>query len=49
MNLYLTCENDYVNGVKIYEAIVDNKILETTQKQIKTLSKISDSVAFSES
>lgn len=49
MNLYLTCEIDYVNGIKIYEAIVDKKILETTQKQIETLSKISDSVAFSES
>jgi 23S rRNA maturation mini-RNase III len=30
---------DYVNGIKIYEAIVESKILETTQKQIQTLEK----------
>jgi hypothetical protein len=30
---------DYVKGIKIYEAIVESKILETTQKQIKTLEK----------
>jgi len=37
VNLYVTCENDYVNGVKLYEAIVESKILETTQKQIQSL------------
>ena len=42
INLYLTCETDFVNGVKIYEAIVDKKILETYQSQIDTLSKSSD-------
>ena len=30
---------DYVNGIKIYEAIVESKILETTQKQIQNLEK----------
>jgi hypothetical protein len=30
---------DYVNGVKLYEAIVESKILETTQKQIETLKR----------
>jgi hypothetical protein len=30
---------DYVKGIKIYEAIVESKILETTQKQIKILEK----------
>lgn len=39
VNLYVTCEMDYVNGVKIYEAIVESKILETTQKQIDNLKK----------
>ena len=42
IKLYLTCEVDYSNGVKIYEAIVEEKILETAQNQIKTLEKIKD-------
>ena len=42
VELYLTCEIDYVNGLKIYEAIVENKILETTQKQIQKLESLSD-------
>ena len=39
VDLYVKCEMDYVNGIKIYEAIVESKILDTTQKQIKTLQK----------
>jgi len=37
VDLYIKCETDYVNGVKLYEAIVETKILETTQKQIENL------------
>jgi cytochrome oxidase Cu insertion factor (SCO1/SenC/PrrC family) len=37
IDLYVSCENDYVNGVKIYEAIVESNIIETTQKQIENL------------
>jgi hypothetical protein len=37
IDLYVNCEMDYLKGIKIYEAIVESKILETTQKQIKTL------------
>ena len=37
VDLYVKCENDYVNGIKLYEAIVESKILETTKNQIKTL------------
>jgi hypothetical protein len=37
IDLYVKCEMDYVNGVKLYEAIVESKILETTQKQIDNL------------
>ena len=37
VDLYIKCETDYVNGVKLYEAIVESKILETTQKQINNL------------
>ena len=46
MNLYLTCEIDYLNGVKIYEAIVDKKILDTSQNQIGAFTKLSDSLLF---
>ena len=44
VELYIKCETDYVNGLKIYEAIVEKKILETTQKQINTLQKESDNI-----
>lgn len=37
IDLYLKCETDYVNGIKLYEAIVESKIIETTQKQIEQL------------
>ena len=37
INLYVKCEQDYVNGVKLYEVIVESKIFETTQKQINNL------------
>jgi hypothetical protein len=39
IDLYVKCEIDYVNGVKIFEAIVESKIIETTQKQIENLKK----------
>ena len=39
VDLYLKCEMDYVNGIKLYEAIVEAKILETTQNQIDALKK----------
>jgi hypothetical protein len=37
INLYLTCETDFANGIKIYEAIVDKKIIETAKSQIETM------------
>jgi len=39
IDLYVKCEADYVTGVKLYEAIVESKIVETTQKQIMHLKK----------
>ena len=42
MKLYLTCELDYTNGIKIYEAIIEKKILDTSNNQINYLSKLSD-------
>ena len=35
--MILKCELDYLTGVKIYEAIVNNQIFETTQKQLVEL------------
>ena len=37
VNLYVQCEKDYVEGVKIYQAIVERQIFETTQNQIINL------------
>ena len=37
VNLYVKCENDYVTGVQLFEAIVESKIIETTEKQIENL------------
>jgi len=37
MDLYVNCEKDYVNGVRLYETIVEMRILETTQNQIENL------------
>ena len=42
IQLYLKCENDYVKGVKIYQAIVEKKIRDTAIKQIQILEKTSE-------
>jgi hypothetical protein len=39
IELYVECEMGYVRGIKLYEAIVEAKILETTQNQINALNK----------
>ena len=39
IELYLKCETDFVEGVKIYEAIVESQIFTTTQKHIDQLEK----------
>ena len=44
INLYVTCEKDYAEGVKLFEAIVETKIIETTQKQISRLKTESDNI-----
>ena len=43
ITLYLTCENDYMNGIKIYEAIVEHKIMDSAMRQIKYFKKNLDS------
>ena len=37
INLYLTCEKDFLNGMKIYEAIVNMLSMQTAEKQIENL------------
>ncbi len=44
VKMYLTCEEDFERGVKLYEAIVENQILHTTQSQVKQLEKLSQKV-----
>jgi hypothetical protein len=39
IQLYVDCEMSYVKGIKLYQSIVESKILETTQKQINVLTK----------
>jgi hypothetical protein len=42
VTLYLTCEKNFAEGIKIYEAIVKKKLLETTQSQIDSMDKLTE-------
>ena len=42
VELYLNCETDFHRGIQIYEAIVNAKILDTTQNQIGTLGRLAN-------
>jgi hypothetical protein len=44
IKLYLTCEMDYVNSLKLFEVIVEKKIFETSQNQVETLQKMKDTL-----
>ena len=48
INLYLTCEVNYVNGLNIYEAIVDQKILDTLKNQTQYLEKKQEETYFND-
>jgi hypothetical protein len=37
VDLYINCEDDFVEGIKLYEAFVENILFQTTQEQIKSL------------
>ena len=39
INLYLQCETDFLTGLKIFEAIVEKKIKDTSEAQIANLEK----------
>jgi hypothetical protein len=42
VTLYLTCEKNFAEGIKIYEAIVKQKLLDTTQSQIDSMDKLTE-------
>jgi len=44
IKLYLGCERDYINGLKIYEAIIEQKLYETSQRQLNKLNELSESL-----
>ena len=44
ISLYVTCELDYVKGVKLFEAIAESKIVETTKNQLHSLRKEADDI-----
>ena len=46
IELYIRCEKDYVHGIKLYEAIVEKKILETTINQIDNLEQKSKEIIY---
>jgi hypothetical protein len=48
VELYLKCEVDFTEGVKLYEAIIEAQILETSQKQIETLESEKEKLLSSE-
>ena len=45
VDLYVTCEDDFVEGVKIYEAIIENQIRLTTESQIRELDTVSKQIS----
>jgi hypothetical protein len=48
ITLYLTCERDYVEGVKIYEAIVQSVIIDVAPKQIVALEALKEKLVNAE-
>ena len=42
VELYLDCEENFIRGAQIYEAIVENMLLQTTKNQINTLQVIEE-------
>ena len=37
LKLYISCERDFLSTLKIFQAIIETQILETTKRQIKEL------------
>ena len=46
IDLYIKCEDDFIKGLELFEAIVEKQIVDTSQEQIAVLEKtIQDSIA----
>jgi hypothetical protein len=46
VELYIKCEDDFIQGIKLFEAIVEGQIMDTSKAQIKGLEEIiQDSIA----
>jgi hypothetical protein len=46
VELYTGCEEDYINGIKIFQAVVEKKIQETARSQIQELQKTSEEILY---
>ena len=44
VELYIHCEEDFVEGINIYEAIIEDILLKTTISQISSLQDILDKI-----
>ena len=44
LDLYTTCEKDYLYGMKLYQALIEKKIKDTVINQVTQLEKISDEI-----
>lgn len=44
VELYLTCEMDFTRGIQMYEAIIESRMLQTTQRQIQNLQKTAEMI-----
>ena len=45
VELYLTCESDFIRGLEIFEAIVEKQIMDTTKNQIEELERTVESMS----
>lgn len=48
VDLYLACEQDFVSGLKIYEAIVEKQVVDTSIAQLKSMNESLDIMGTSE-
>lgn len=48
VELYLACEQDFVSGLKIYEAIVEKQVVDTSIAQLKSMNESLDILGTSE-
>ena len=44
VDLYIHCEEDFVEGINIYEAIIEDILFKTTNNQINSLQQILEEI-----